>query len=298
MPWIESLDWTSLNSLRRYPLRQGTSAQSVDGLFSLPDSLIVDFSLTATSVVTRRFYIARILNRLSSIILEVRDNFTDVVGTVEIQNATHTQDKDYYLTPTSAYIGATGRFTIGKLDDLAYQPAGSFEFSLSATEFEPRTIVPGLQGVDRIEFLDSRNGSFSLTGDVKIAARNNLTFVYSGVNDFNRVFIDVGDGLGLNKTCVTTTPVRSINGVEPDENGNISLLGTDCVKITSTEAGTLSLTDTCCTPCSGCNDLEELTTRLTGLESKFISLKGSYNDVNRQLNMYLSTVNASCACPV
>ena len=102
MPWIESLDWTSLNALRRYPLRQGASAQSADGLFSLPDSLIVDFSLTATSDVTRRFYIARILNRLSSIILEVRDNFTEVVGTVE--------------------------------------------------------------------FLDSRNGSFSLTGDVKITA--------------------------------------------------------------------------------------------------------------------------------
>ena len=110
--------------------------------------------------------------------------------------------------------------------------------------------------------------------------------------------MDAGDNLGLNKECAVTTCVKSINGVAPDPaTGNISFLGIDCLKVYSSAQYTIDLEDTCCTPCSGCNDLEELTSRLTSLENKFLDLKGSYNNVNAQLTNYLSTINSNCACP-
>jgi len=294
MPWIDSLDWTSLNSLRRYPLREGTSALSIDENFSLPDTLIVDFTLCATSNVATRFYISKVFNKLTAIVLEISDNGGKVVGTIEASKDQHTQDKDYYLQSTTAYVGANGKITIGSLDALAYQPAGLFTFNFSATEFEPRTIIPGIQGIDRLTFIDAQSGETSLSGDVTLVSRSNLRFSYID----NKVLMDAGDNLGLNKECVITNCVKSINGVVPDPaTGAINLLGINCLKVYSSAQYTLDLEDTCCTPCSGCNDLEELTTRLTSLENKFLDLKGSYNNVNAQLTNYLSTINSNCACP-
>lgn len=294
MPWIDSLDWSDLNSLRRYPLREGSSALSIDENFSIPDALIVDFSLSATSVVTARFYISKIFNKLTSVVIEVSDSEGVLAGIFEIDGAAHTLNKDYYMQATDNYVGANGKITIGSLQELSQQPAGTFSFNLPATEFEPRTIIPGLQGIDRITFIDDNNGIASFTGHVTIASRLNLNFTYTD----NKVLLDVGDGLGLNKPCATSNCVKSINGVVPDPvTGDIGLLGINCIRVYSSAQYTLDFEDTCCTPCSGCNDLEELTTRLTSLENKFLELKTSYNNVNFQLTNYLTTINSNCACP-
>ena len=293
MPWIESLDWTTLNSLRRYPVREGLSASSTDGLFNLPDTLIVDFTLCATSDVSARFYISKIFNKLSSVSIEISDYSDVVVGAFQIQKDTHEQDNDYYLTTTSSYSGANGKITIGSLEDLATQPAGLFVFDKTATEFEPRTIIPGRVGLSRMTFVDASNGEYSMTGTVTLASRNNLLFSYPGGET---VILDAGDNLGLSKICSSATPVQSINGVIPDADGNINFIGLNCLKVSNSSQFTLDISDTCCTPCSGCEDLETLTTRLTSLENKFLDLKSSYNNVNAQLSTYLSTINSNCAC--
>lgn len=295
MPWIDSLDWSSLNALRRYPIREGMSVQSTDSNFTIPDTLIVDFSLSASSDVTKRFFISKIFNKITSVVIEISDDQNQIVGTVEASKTVQgsAKDKDYYLVSTTRFAGTNGKLTIGTLDDLAYQPSGVYEFLIDATEFEPRTIVPGLKGIDRMIFIDTLNGEQGLSGDVILSARSNVTFSYLG----DRVFWDAGDNLGLNAPCATLNCVKKINGVLPDSRGNISLLGIDCISIASEEQYTLNFTDTCCTPCSGCDDLEELTLRLTSLENKFLDLKDGYNAVNNQLLTYLSTINSNCACP-
>lgn len=297
MPWIDSLDWTALNSLRRYPIREGASAQSDDEYFNIPDTLITDFSLSASSNVEDRFYISRVFNKITSVSIEISDWGGTVVGTFEaLTNAA--KDQVYYLNATPNYVGANGKITIGTLNDLANQPAGSYAFANTATELEPRTISPGIQGIDRIVFIDAQNADgYYLTGNVSIVSRENLKFSIDP-NDSNGVVLDVGDNLGLNKQCAVTNCVKSINGVSPDpSNGNISLLGVDCLSISSPASYSLQIEDTCCSPCVGCNDLEQLTERLTSLENKFIALNNNYVNVDGQLSMYLNTVNADCACP-
>jgi hypothetical protein len=294
MPWIDSLDWTALNSLRRYPLREGASALSIDEYFSIPDDLIVDFTLCASSDVSRRFHISKVVNKITSVLIEVSDEFNLIAGSFYADKVSHYEDKDYYLDAALPYVGANGKMTIGSFVGLQTQPAGIFSFSRAATEFEPRTIVPGLQGIDRLTFIDTNNGQYSLSGDVTLTSRSNLSFSYRE----DKVFLDAGDSLGLNKVCEVNNCVKSINGVVPDPTtGDLSLLGINCLNIYSEAQYTLSMEDTCCTPCSGCDDLEILTTRLTSLENKFIDLKGTYNDVNAQLTNYLTTINSNCACP-
>jgi hypothetical protein len=297
MPWIDSLDWSALNSLRRYPIREGASAQSENEYFNIPDTLITDFSLSASSNAEDRFYISRVFNKLTSVSIEISDWGGSVVGTFEAF-ASETKDTAYYLNATSNYVGANGKITIGTLGDLANQPVGHFRFAPTATELEPRTISPGIRGIDRIVFKDFKNpDGYYLTGNVAVISRDNLKFSLDP-NDANGVVLDVGDNLGLNKQCAVTNCVKSINGVFPDPtNGNISLLGVDCLTVTNNIDYSLEIEDTCCSPCVGCNDLEQLTERLTSLENKFILLSNNYVNVNTQLGTYLNTVNADCACP-
>lgn len=271
------------------------SAVSTDGLFNIPDTLIVDLTLCATSTVTDRFYISKIFNKLSSVFIEISkyDNAA-VVGSININKSTHTEDQDYYITPTTNYAGANGKITIGTLRDLETQPVGLFTFASTATELEPRTIIPGMVGLSRLAFVDSINGEYSMTGTVTLASRSNLLFSY--VTGASTVILDAGDNLGLSKKCTNYIPIQSINGVLPDISGNINLIGIDCMRVSSSSQYTLDITDTCCTPCSGCSDLETLTTRLTSLENKFLDLKGSYSNASTQLSTYVTTVNSNCAC--
>ena len=293
MPWIDSLDWSSLNALRRYPLREGSTVLSTDELFSIPDTLITDFSLSATSDVTSRFYISKITNDLTSVTIQISDQLDTVVGVI-VASDTGEEDVDYYLSASSLYAGASGKMTIGSFKDLVYQPTGTFTFNFTSTEFEPRTIIPSIKGIDRITFYDTTNASYSLTGNVKLAARTNTRFFYNG----GRVLLDAGDELGLNAPCEGQIAIKTINGVAPDPlTGNINLLGLDCLNVTSPQDYSLELSDTCCTPCSGCDDLQELTNKVTGLENSIVAMKDNYNSISAQLSMYLATINSNCTCP-
>lgn len=295
MPWIDSLDWSSLNSLRRYPLREGVSSASEDGYFNIPDTLIVDLTLCATSAVVDRFYISKIFNKLSSVDIEI-SKYDDaaVVGSITVNKTTHIEDRDYYLTPTALFAGANCKITIGTLRDLETQPPGLFTFKNTNTELEPRTVIPGMIGLSRLAFVDSSNGEYSATGTVTLVSRSNLLFSYEA--GAAEVILDAGDNLGLSKKCTDYIPIQSINGVLPDNKGNINLLGIDCVKVASSTQYTLDITDTCCTPCAGCEELEVLTAGLTSLENKFLDLKGAFSNANLQLSTFVTTLNSNCAC--
>jgi hypothetical protein len=296
MPWIDSLDYLNLNSLRRYPLREGSLVRSEDGLFTLPDSFIVEFSLSATNDISRRFYLSKIFNRGTSALLEIADFSGLVVGVFDVNFVTHSTNDTYYMEGTGDYAGARGRVTIGTVEDFQRQPVGTFSFATTSTEFEPKTIIPAVAGVTRIKYIDAGGRNRTLYGDVVMNARSNMRFSFDSV--IQKVTMDVGDNLGLNKLCDTGNCIKRINGVTPDPtSGNLTLIGLDCLKVSSSAAYTLELQDSCCTPCSGCSDLSELTTRLTSLENKFIELKGYYTMINGQLVNYLTTVNSNCSCP-
>jgi hypothetical protein len=268
----------------------------VDGLFQIPDTLILDLSLSASGNADERFYISAFTNNLFSCTIQMAEYLTgEVAGSFFVDFNTHKLNDTYYLNGIGVYSGATGKVTIGSPDDLQLQPAGQFLFLNTSTEVEPKVVVPGLMGVSSITYIDAEGTSATLTGDVTMNARTNTIFTYN--QTLNSIAIDVGDNLGLNQICTKTNCIQKINGVTPDPStGNISLIGVDCIQIASSSAYTLQFNDSCCTPCSGCSDLSTLTTRLTSLENSFIDLKNYYNTLNGQLVSYLTTVNSSCSC--
>lgn len=185
--------------------------------------------------------------------------------------------------------------TVGNIETIAYQPNGNFTFAASRTEFETRTIIPSLQGINRLIFKNADGSSFALTGDIELVARTNLRFSDQGGN---RVILDAGENIGLNTDCTDLLPcIKTVNGVGPDEEGNFTLDFSDCATLTPIPANTgLLLQDICCKPCTGCGDIEELTNRLTITETQLIALKDYYQSLSTLFENFKTTVTYTCNC--
>ncbi len=81
MPYIETLDYLNLNTMRGFPIKEGLSRTSTDGLLTVPDDFIADACLSVTSDVSKRFYISKISNAVDNVTVEVSDDDNDLVGT-------------------------------------------------------------------------------------------------------------------------------------------------------------------------------------------------------------------------
>jgi hypothetical protein len=298
MPAVDNLDFLNTNTLRNYPIKEGKTRVSTNGVFTIPNDFIVDMQLAATYDPEVRFYISRISNFEDSISIEISDNENVLVGSFLIIPSNHWQYKDYFLTPTEEYVGTNGIITITGLKTIKAVPSGSFSFSLETAELEARVSVPSQKSVNRLVFINNNGNSFFTTGDVRIVARSNIRFKLDE-EDSNTVIIDVGNGLGLNTECDGPTKcIKTINGIPPDEDSNFTLDFSDCATLTPIPANTgLLLEDICCKPCMGCNDIEELTTRLMTTENGLVALRQYYSDLERLFTDFKTTQTYSCDCP-
>ena len=290
MASVDNLDFLNLNSLRNYPIKEGVSRISNDGAFTLPNDLIVDFQLAASYDPSKRFYLSRLLSFEDSLTIEVSDQADVLAGRFFIDIPTHTQYKEYYLIPTVSYAAATGVIVINDFGALLREAAGIFSFTLTKAEFETRTIIPALKGINRLIFQNTDGTSYGYSGDVVIVARTNLRFKPGATA--NTVIIDAGDNIGLNTVCSEyNTCIKTINGIGGDENQNFTLDFSDCATLTPIPANTgLTLQDICCKPCIGCTDIEELTTRLTSTESSLVTLRQYYSELQTLFENYKISV--------
>lgn len=298
MPAVDNLDFLNTNSLRNYPIKEGKSRISTNNVFVIPNDFAVDMQIAATYNPVTKFYISRISNFDDTISVEVSDNNDTLVGSFLINATNHWQYKDYFLAPTEEYVGATGVLTITNLKGIKSAPSGSYVFTMDTAELEARVSVPSQRSVNRIAFINVNGDTFYTTGDVKIKARTNIRFKVDE-DDSNMIIVDVGEGLGLNTLCDDPIKcIKTINGIPPDEDSNFTLDFSDCATLTPIPANTgLLLEDICCKPCVGCNDIEELTTRLMATETGLVTLRQFYSDLEKLFTDFKTTQTYTCDCP-
>lgn len=300
MPYVENLDFLNLNTLRNFPLKEGVSRVSSNSStsFTLPNDFIVDLSMALTSDPAKRFYISEVINLVDQITVTISDNSSTplVCGTFIIPVASHTLYKDYYLNvpANGAYVGATGKMTVAYLSTLQTMPTGAFAFTLATTELEMRVSVPYQGSISRLTFINNDATTFSLTGNVTIVARANVKFRLAD----DTIYIDAGEGLGLNEPCDTPTdPIYTINGVHPDANGNILLQSNDkCIQITEGGSNTLNIANSCCKPCLGCEEINTLTERAMMIETDMLKLREHYVQMTNLVNQFGTLVGVQCSC--
>ena len=228
------------------------------------------------------------------------------IGEVTVNLSYHVQNSAYYLSASNAtYEDAVSKVVIGDLSTLANDlPTGIFLFDMSVAEFEARTVRPDIRGVRALQLLQGAALSNKIFGDVKLVAGSNIRLRYvpvdivqSGVTKrYPGIRIDALVADGLNEECVCDTLVKkldciqTINNVGPDPQGNINIVGDECIQIPSPgeqDSGFILITDNCSKPCCGCAELEYLTANIKLLESTLDTLNSRTDKVEiAQQNFY------------
>jgi hypothetical protein len=279
---IWNTSWLNENLQRRYPLMDGTSAIDETGAFELPNDVIVDFSATIhqhDDLDPIGFHIGQVVVLSQGITLTVSYLGTPI-ATLSVLSATHTQYRTYQASIVNDdFEDATIKLMIGKLDSILQLTAGSWSFTQDSTRLLPTLIRPDLRGVSAVYLRNGNGLSNPLHGNVELVAGTNVR-LRTGTNLIDgrsQIHIDAIDGEGLNQDCECSgaklsDPIRSINGIRPNDMGELSLLGDSCLDVSS-GANTIQLKDVCSKPCCGCNELEVVQTAAQEIANKVATIE-------------------------
>jgi hypothetical protein len=242
-----------------------------------------------------------------NIVLGYWDNASGItVASATIAFSSHSEYKTYSLIGEGDFLDCAGKVVLGKLDELSSLPAGAYDFTYSATNVDSDAIRLMLRGVSSISLVNGNTTTKRLQGDIAFVAGSNMLLESSTINGVTSITFNAIKGEGLNVDCNCEDDdnipscVRTINGTEPTEGGDLSFVGDSCLSITAVANG-LQLTDTCSKPCCGCTELEAVTTDLvrfgesaTSLTNFLNRLEGSVNRMN--LTVLGSRIGDSGSC--
>jgi hypothetical protein len=193
------------------------------------------------------------------------------------------------LYGSGSFDGAIGSVTLGDLTKLPLVlPNGIYQFSSSQTALEPRCIRPAISGVSSLTIVksDLAYESRKISGDIKLIAGTNIYLEYD--KDNNAIIINAKDGVGYTDDCecleVGNKVVKSINGISTE---NVTLVGDECMEITTNSNGSIVITDKCAKPCCGCPELTFLNTTINSLFTAMNNLNTFAMSLQDKLNNFI-----------
>ena len=256
-----NLEYLNENSQRRYPISEAATLQDVTGTFSIPDDFIVDLMWPIHSDPTidpTLFHIASIAIFGQGVTLALGYNGT-VIANVSVNAATFTRNSVYALQGTGTFYDTVGSIVIGSLTSIM-EGAGSYIFDVAGARLEPTVIRPDVRGGSAIYIQNGEDISGPIQGDVVLQAGTNFSLDYVSGLDSDRIVLNAISGAGLNQVCACKEAavlpcIKTINQITPDDNGNFTLLGDDCLELNAIAAG-IKLVDNCSKPCCDCTELQ------------------------------------------
>ena len=304
MPAIVNTGWLNENSLRAYPLSEEATRRDDSDSYSLPNDFIVDFVMpvnSALNYIPGNFYVSQITIFGTGITIELSywtGSVASVVGSVSLQVSSFTANKTYLLTGENDFEGVVGKLVIGTLDTILLQ-VGSFTFTLAGGRLEPSVIVPDMRGITGFRVLDGDDIGELFQGDIAFEAGSNFRITKADFSGVTVLTFNAIDGEGTIAECVCAGdiadigPIRTVNGVAPDAQGNITLIGDDClVPQPQADENSIKISDVCSKPCCGCPELETLVEdqkrmrdQVQTLENLASQLEGNVNVMQTLLSM-------------
>jgi hypothetical protein len=251
--------------------------------FTLPNDLIVDLVMPVNTGVTPEvdptlFHVSRIGVFSAGIVIVLAYNGSDF-ATVNVASATFTKYKTYSFTGINEYFDVRGWITIGDIAKTLESP-GSWNFTAATAGLEPTVVRPNLRAITSMRVANGDDVSAALSGDLVLVAGNNIRFRLGEVSGNPAIIIDAVTGPDYQEECdcsdlnELSPPIRSINGVTPDEAGNITIQGSDCLDLSAGTAS-ITITDSCADPCCGCAELEVITDTLAAVQNQMQTLQNT-----------------------
>lgn len=298
---IIGIEWLNGNSLRKFPLADDASCKDTTNTFQLPDDFIVDFILsvsTAGMFDPDGFFVSQVSVFGQGVVIVISYKSpastpftagTYEVGRVAISANAHTLNKSYFIQGTGNFEDSIGKITIGTMSTIIDQ-AGMYNFDVAGGKLVSTTVRPDIRAITSLKVVNGTDVSDPIYGDVILVAGRNIALEVSG-SDITINAID-GENLNVNCDCETVydtalSPcIRTINGVKPNANGNISLSTSSCLSVSpintsNSSAGTASqggitITDLCSTPCCTSQQINTLlkdqTTLATDIRTQGVTL--------------------------
>jgi hypothetical protein len=300
-----NLDFLNHNSQRSYPLTSEATRQDVTASFEIPNDFLVGLDLPvspAMDMETGRFFIRQIGLFSSGIQLIIAyDTGTSLidVATGLISTIDPIRNKVFAINGIGAYTDISGKVIIGRVDTIQEQPSGLFSFTIEGTRIEPQAIRPMIKGISALR-ISSAIGDVSQNfyGDIELVAGSNIQLSTAVNGSETKIIISALSGEGTIEQCIcegeaAAIPcIKTINGISPTTTGNFNFIGDDCLHFNPVING-LKVTDSCCAPCCGCEELEAITRDLERFATQRNALELFVNQLAAETATFDMTVLGS-----
>jgi len=297
-----NLEFLNHNAQRSYPLTADATSTDTTGSFVIPDDFLVGLDLAispAMSMETGRFFIRQLGLFASGVqLILAYDDGSEIVDVASalIPASTSERNKVFALGGIEPFDDLSGKVVIGRLGTINKQPTGLFSFDLEGSRLEPQVVRPMIRGISSLK-VSNASGSVSdrLYGDIELVAGANIQLSTVTTASETKIVISALDGEGTIEDCIcegeaeVSPCIKTVNGIAPTPDGNLNFVGDDCIKFSPIENG-LKVTDSCCAPCCGCEELEAITRDLERFNAQRGSLEQFINNLATETTTFNTTV--------
>ncbi|TXH47686.1 MAG: hypothetical protein E6Q97_26660 [Desulfurellales bacterium] len=298
-----NLEFLNHNSQRAYPLAEHVSAADRTGSIRIPRDLIVELYLpisTALDTLPDKFFIRSLTIVGGGITVEIGydDGTADppVIASTTASTSGFRENSRFALVGVNDFDDTVGTIVFGRLAGVDALPPGEYLFDPEDTLLDPDAIRPMIRGVSSLSVEQGGQRGPQLRDDIVIEAGANIRLSTVFVpNDWPRIRIDAIPDTTLTRCdCAEQLPpcIRTINDIPPDARRNFNLLGDNCLTLTPITHG-LSLRDTCCQPCCGARELDEVFRLVRGLESSAQTVGAQASTLSARITQFEAVVLAS-----
>jgi hypothetical protein len=297
-----NLEFLNHNAQRSYPFTDDASKQDETGSFTIPSDFLVGLDIPvspAMDMEAGRFFVRQIGLFASGIqIIVAYDTGTALidVGTALIPSTGVTRNTVFALGGIEPFDDVNGKVVVGKVSTIQEQPTGLFNFTLEGGKLEPQTIRPMIRGISAMTVANAAGTvSERLYGDIELVAGGNIQLSTVSTATETQIVISALDGEGTIAECVcegdaANIPcIKTINGIPPATDGNFNFVGDDCITFSGIQNG-LKVSDSCCTPCCGCEELEVITRDLERFNAQRGALELFINELAAETTTFGTTV--------
>ena len=301
-----NIEWLNSNLQRAYPFRENASLRDNLGAVALPNYLIVDavFCIAQGQVSEKAFYLTKLTYTGDYLTLYFGSTFNEdspsvselkSLGSVAITLADAAPYTSYRLSnPDDYYEDANCKIVIGEVlrlvDDIA---PGVYSFTWATAPLEPHVVRPSLRAVRALQVVNGADVSGYVRGHVQLTAGNNIRITAIGDDTIR---FDAISSAGFVDACVCDGsfpvygPVRKINGVGPDSEGEIRITAGDCIKIDSGASNELVIRDSCSVPCCGCDELAALVSNMSVADSAISRMTSNLDRLSEKQTAFYNAV--------
>lgn len=303
MPQALNTDWLNENILRNYPLVDQASRVAASGS-QLPNGLLADLSLPVPvgTVAPDQVFIQQVTGFTSGLVISLAQLSAPnvVIASATVFVSSHQRFDSYALTGQGPLLGVVGRLTVGSPQAVRQAAASVYDYTSDpeASRLVVSTIRPLLRGLTGIQIEDSSGATSGVLSDVvTIAPGSNVQLEVIGTSlvinsQLTVTEAETEDDCGCDEDEVEGPFIKTINGIEPDPQGNFTLTGTDCLELEAIANG-IRISDQCTEPCCGCEQLDVLYQAVQAVENESTRLQETGEQLRGRLDNLQSVLSNS-----